>query len=224
MKYLLSVFATACLLKVSTFGIVENAVTQKEEFMRFYDQEAYRKYLEHDNAFNNIEYVTNKHPNIPNAFIPEPASDTARDKTGIVFQREWFQAYADKVSHVCPQVALTEYKYLHGYPGKLRNTVREEQAKARIDSLFKKNNWFDIPGSECVTKGIITEIHEYHGDIILRLIPFSYSIDHHPFEMLRRGEETIPVFSNPFYYTGSLNNWSCSLIHPYTCEIQTIHF
>ena len=224
MKYLLCVFATACFFKLSTLDNLKNAESQEEEFTLFYDQEAYRKYIEHDRAYSDIEYVARAHPNIPKEFMAEPVIDTASDKTGVVFHRDWFRRYVNKVSHIFPQVAVIEYKYFHGYPYKLLNTVREEQAKVRIDSLFKKKNWFDIPGTEWVTKGIITEIHEYHGDILLRLIPFSYSIDHQPFELLRREEETISLFSNPFYYTGSLSNWSCSLIHPYSCEIQTIQF
>jgi len=81
-----------------------------------------------------------------------------------------------------------------------------------------------MPRPSYLTKGLISEIHEFHGDVLLKLIPYSYPTNELPYAELTRGDQSMPVYSNPFYFTGNLKNWTCAITNPVSCEIQTIHF
>ena len=213
-----------CLLKVCTFSIKEIVGRKEEEYTLFYQGEAYRKYQEHSRDYNNMEYITKYNHNIPATLIPEYQSDTAEDKTKVIFHRTWYQGYAHKIAMALPSVQWTDFTEQRGYPAKLLNTVCEGKAKTEVDSIFEKYDWFDMPRPSYLTKGLISEIHEYHGDVLLKLIPYSYPTNELPYAELTKGDQSMPVYSNPFYFTGNLKNWSCAITNPVSCEIQTIHF
>lgn len=224
MKNLHIFFIVVCLLKVCTFSVKEIVGKKEEEYTLFYQGEAYRKYQEHSRDYNNMEYIAKYNHNIPATLIPEYQSDTAEDKTKVIFHRKWYQGYAHKIARVLPSVQWTDITDRRGYPAKLLNTVREGKAKGEVDSIFEKYGWFDMPRPSYLTKGLISEIHEFHGDVLLKLIPYSYPTNELPYAELTRGDQSMPVYSNPFYFTGNLKNWSCAITNPVSCEIQTIHF
>ncbi len=138
-----------------------------------------------------------------------------------VFHRYWFQGYAKYLETLDTSHLKQDKIDLNKFPSLLQNTVAEEIALREVNFLLDHFYRSDRPSNNWNLKGIITDISFTEDSLQIALVPFAYESKLH-FYHCQCDTNSLPLESNPFYYTGPLLNCQCNYQNKATKEDVTV--
>lgn len=215
MKTLIILLLASVLVKVASLTLRINSSKEDKEIRGFYENESFRKFLEHDYDYKILRMLTRESKNMPFAIKERSKDKPQLQQRDEILNRTWYQDYLkifkDSMSLSDSIVIINTNKF----PEMLQNTALEENAKNEIWRISHQHNWFENEFDPSEVKGMIKNIKLYHDSLSLEIAPF-YFTRHQLFDACVHHEKSIPIESNPFYYKGSLHNWRCTALNPVT--------
>jgi hypothetical protein len=221
MKSLRKIFIAVCILKVISLFLYQNIIPGSKEIDRFYEHELYRKYEDHSMEAGMISISSEEFDNISRDSVRQLLGGNRSKDSMAVFHRYWFQGYAKYLETLDTSHVKHDKIDLNRFPSLLQNAVAEENALEKIHIILDNLQRSNKPFQDWNLKGIIIDIRNTEDSLQIALVPFAYESKLH-FYHCQCDTNSLPLESNPFYYTGPLLNCQCNYQNKATKEDVTV--
>lgn len=219
MKTLIILLLASGLLKVATLSVRIISSQEDKEIRSFYENESFRKYLEHDYDYTILKMLTREQKNVPLVIKERSKGKQELTKRDGILRRTWYQEYLKLIRDSISVSDSLVIANLDKFPEVLQNTVLEENAKNEIWRISNQYGWFESEFVPSELKGMIKDIKLNQDSLSLEISPFSFDRQE-LFDGCFQNGQSIQVKSNPFLYTGSLHNWICTKLNPVSNKIE----